>query len=211
MSVINGETVSRHERRKNTDSGCTRSNGVSKISIRLWQYPPLMRRVSRRVLIKGTLVLCLFSVLAVVYTAVSDDIQLLTDSPPEMTIDNQSNTTVRVTVFESSAESRSDLLFRYTTTEGKQRHAYDTQLPMGDPYRNTTLVDADDSVELVVPPGEQMTRTFDEWGTGANAYVVKTSDGGLRYANPHLCDSGNPDLYFKARSDESDMSSASCT
>ncbi|AGB32141.1 hypothetical protein C488_07587 [Natrinema pellirubrum DSM 15624] len=101
------------------------------------------------------------------------------DAPPTLTVENDDNTTYRVTAY--TAENRETALlmnFAVTTEDGERRLTMLSQLVWPEGFRNATLVD--DGIptqQITVEPGDEVTTTVDGWTPGnVTVYLVEDLD-----------------------------------
>lgn len=98
------------------------------------------------------------------------------DAPPTLTVENERNTSHRVTAY--TVEDRQTAMltnFAVTTDDGDRRLVTLSQLVWPGEFRNVTLTD--DGVpaqQLTVEPGRDVTTTIDGWTPGnVTIYVVE--------------------------------------
>ncbi|WP_254764001.1 hypothetical protein [Natrinema marinum] len=98
------------------------------------------------------------------------------DAPPTLTVENEDDTTYRVTAY--TVEDRQTALltnFAITTEDGDRRLATLSQLIWPEGYRNVTV--ADDGIpsqQVTVKPGDEATTTIDGWTPGnVTVYIVE--------------------------------------
>lgn len=97
------------------------------------------------------------------------------DAPPTLTVENDDDTTYRVTAY--TADSRADALltnFRVTTPNGDQRLVTYSQLVWPEDYRNVTVTDAVPTQRIPVPPNEDVETRVDVWEPGdVTIYILE--------------------------------------
>ncbi|WP_153552860.1 hypothetical protein [Halomicrobium sp. LC1Hm] len=111
------------------------------------------------------------------------------DAPPELTIENQADTTHRVTAYTvAETESVMELNFAVTTDDGDRRLATLEQLYWPGEFRNVTI--ADDGVPSqrhTVEPGENVTTTVEAWTPGnVTIYVVEDLGDDQRHVHTDI-------------------------
>ncbi|MFC6765575.1 hypothetical protein [Natrinema soli] len=108
------------------------------------------------------------------------------DAPPTLTVENEDNTTYRVTAY--TAENRQTALlmnFAVTAEDGDRRLATLSQLVWPEGFRNVTLVD--DGVptqQVTVEAGDEVTTTIGGWTPG-NVTVYLVEDLGDNETHVH--------------------------
>ncbi|WP_049917002.1 hypothetical protein [Halogeometricum pallidum] len=117
-----------------------------------------------------------FLAMLVLLSGVSVAASEVIESPPELTVSNEDNTTYRVTAYTVESRQVAMLMnFRVTTDNGERRLATLSQLIWPEGYRNVTLADEGVPTQRVtVEPGEEVTTTIDGWTPGnVTVYVME--------------------------------------
>lgn len=98
------------------------------------------------------------------------------DAPPTLTVENEDDTTYRVSAY-TVEDRRTAMLtnFAVTTDDGERRLATLSQLIWPEGFRNVTLVDDGIPTQrITVEPGDDVTTTIDGWEPGdVTIYVVE--------------------------------------
>lgn len=99
-------------------------------------------------------------------------------APPTLTVENEDDTTYRVTAYTADSRTQALLMnFRVTTPEGNERLVTLSQLIWPDGYRNVTVTDTVPTQRITVAPNEETTTTIRAWEPGdVTIYLVE--DGG---------------------------------
>ena len=97
------------------------------------------------------------------------------DAPPTLTVENDDNTTYRVTAY--TADSMDDALlrnFRVTTPDGDDRLVTYSQLVWPEDYRNVTATDPVPTQRITVEPNAVTNATIRRWEPGdVTIYIVE--------------------------------------
>ncbi|MDS0280975.1 hypothetical protein [Haloarcula onubensis] len=100
------------------------------------------------------------------------------DAPPTLTVENDGDTTYRVTAY--TVESVEDALltnFRVTTPAGENRLVTYSQLVWPAGYRNVTVTDSVPSQQVTVPPNEAVETEIRVWEPGdVTIYIIEEPD-----------------------------------
>lgn len=89
------------------------------------------------------------------------------DAPPTLTVENDDNTTYRVTAY--TADSRAEAMltnFRVTMPDGDDRLVTYSQLVWPEDYRNVTVTDTVPTQQFTVGPNEDVERRVGVWEPG---------------------------------------------
>jgi len=134
------------------------------------------------------------------------------DGPPTLTVENNDDTTYRVTAY--AVDSRDDALltnFRVTTPAGEGRLVTFSQLVWPDDYRNVTVTDPVPSQEVTVPPTEDIETTIGIWEPGdVTIYIIEDADDEAHvWSDLNTCSDRNQDQTIRLR-DGYDGGGSSC-
>jgi len=97
------------------------------------------------------------------------------DAPPTLTVENDDNTTYRVTAYTADSQEEALLTnFRVTTPTGEDRLVTFSQLVWPDDYRNVTVTDPVPTQEVTVAPTEDIETTVGIWAPGdVTIYIIE--------------------------------------
>jgi hypothetical protein len=144
------------------------------------------------------------------YIVGSDDLTPFVDEPMTVDIQNEGNTTYRVTASRVPVDGISDLTFRYDT-ENRTRYTGLGEVATSTNYRNLAVLDADRSTDGIVTAGDSTSLTLDS-ADGGSTYVVivETADNRSVWTMAEHCTDDGAEFHITI-SDGLGSSSVSCS
>ena len=141
---------------------------------------------------------------------------VLDPAPPTLTVDNEAQTTYRVTAY--TVDSRDEAMymnFEVRTRRGERRLVTLSQLIWPDEYRNVTLTDDGIPTQrLSVAPGAEVTTTIDGWRRGNVTVYIAEELGGNEthvYTRIQTCTRPGQEHSLTFEGDGSTSGSSTCS
>lgn len=135
---------------------------------------------------------------------------LASDDGTQILVENERESSYRVTVFQSAQESPDELRFDVTTRDGHRKLVGVEELRAGANYTNVTLHDPVRSDRLSTVSDGNTTQFVDDWnGSRTTVYVVETYQDELLDVHVMRCDRDMA-LTFAAASDGGFRTTSRC-